>query len=70
MNIIGIADDLGFVNNMNGSGDSSLLLLNNPQYTSPYDDLAFEMYVDPEVATLIRSMEIKKHKAVLGKISS
>lgn len=38
--------------------------LNDPEYSSPYDDLAFEMYVDMEVADIIREMEIKKHQAV------
>lgn len=33
---------------------------------SPYDDLAFEMYVDVEVANIIRDMEIKKHLAVIS----
>ncbi|XP_063975581.1 centrosomal protein of 104 kDa isoform X2 [Diachasmimorpha longicaudata] len=35
----------------------------NPHYTSPYDDLAFEMYVDREVAKIIRQMEAKKLQA-------
>ncbi|XP_044599316.1 centrosomal protein of 104 kDa isoform X1 [Cotesia glomerata] len=35
----------------------------NPHYTSPYDDLAFEMYVDREVAKIIRQMENKKLQA-------
>lgn len=38
----------------------------NPHYTSPYDDLAFEMYVDREVAKLIRQMEAKKLEAAEG----
>ncbi|XP_071448433.1 centrosomal protein of 104 kDa [Hetaerina americana] len=41
-------------------------LINSRNYTSPYDDLAFEMYVDTEVATIIRHMEIKKREAVEG----
>lgn len=40
---------------------------NSPPYSSPYDDLAFEMYVDTEVADIIRQMEIKKHQAVKSK---
>lgn len=32
---------------------------------SPFDDLAFDMYQDPETAQLIRRLETKKHKAVL-----
>lgn len=42
-------------------------MLNNPEYSSPYDDLAFEMYVDLEVAEIIREMELKKYEAVQGK---
>ncbi|XP_067005297.2 centrosomal protein of 104 kDa [Anabrus simplex] len=45
--------------------NNALLLVNNPQYTSPYDDLAFEMYVDQEVARIIRTMEVKKQQAVI-----
>ncbi|KAK4884893.1 hypothetical protein RN001_001164 [Aquatica leii] len=41
-------------------------LINDPEYLSPYDDLAFEMYVDVDVANIIREMEMKKHLAVLG----
>lgn len=41
-------------------------ILNDPEYLSPYDDLAFDMYVDTEVAKIIREMEIKKHTAVIS----
>ncbi|KAL1513775.1 hypothetical protein ABEB36_003140 [Hypothenemus hampei] len=41
-------------------------IINNPEYISPYDDLAFEMYVAPEVAKIIREMEIKKYLAVIN----
>jgi hypothetical protein len=34
---------------------------------SPYDDLAFTMYVDNEVQDIIRKMDLKKQEAVLGK---
>ena len=34
---------------------------------SPFDDLAFTMYVDTEVQQLIRKMDHKKQEAVLGK---
>lgn len=44
-------------------------LLNDPEYLSPYDDLAFDMYVDTEVAKIIREMEIKKHAAVLSTLN-
>lgn len=45
---------------LTGPGDAPY----NPHYTSPYDDLAFEMYVDREVAKIIRQMEAKKLIAV------
>lgn len=41
-------------------------ILNDPEYVSPYDDLAFDMYVDTEVAKIIGEMEIKKHTAVIS----
>lgn len=41
-------------------------LTNDPEYWSPYDDLAFEMYVDVDVARIIRDMEIKKRLAVIS----
>ncbi|KAL3861939.1 hypothetical protein ACJMK2_007949 [Sinanodonta woodiana] len=40
-------------------------LFNRPDYISPLDDLAFDMYQDPEVAQLIRRLEKKKQEAVL-----
>ncbi|PNF19286.1 Centrosomal protein of 104 kDa [Cryptotermes secundus] len=49
----------------NNGNNNALLLVNNPKYTSPYDDLAFEMYVDQEVARIIRNMEAKKQQAVI-----
>lgn len=45
-------------------------IMNDSEYSSPYDDLAFEMYVDTDVANIIREMEVKKHVAVIGKTSS
>ncbi|KAG7213695.1 hypothetical protein KM043_002936 [Ampulex compressa] len=45
---------------LSGQGDAPY----NPHYISPYDDLAFEMYVDREVAKIIRQMEAKKLQAV------
>lgn len=41
-------------------------LVNDPEYWSPYDDLAFEMYVDTDVAKIIREMETKKRLAVIS----
>jgi len=34
------------------------------QYFSPLDDLAFDMYQDPDVAQIIRKLERKKRDAV------
>lgn len=45
-------------------------IMNDPEYSSPYDDLAFEMYVDTDVANIIREMELKKHVAVISKTKS
>ena len=33
---------------------------------SPYDDLAFVMYVDNEIADLVRTLDQKKKAAVAG----
>ncbi|KAL8583520.1 hypothetical protein ACOMHN_054836 [Nucella lapillus] len=38
---------------------------NKPDYISPMDDLAFDMYQDPEIAQIIRKLERKKQEAVL-----
>ncbi|XP_053379398.1 centrosomal protein of 104 kDa-like isoform X2 [Mercenaria mercenaria] len=40
-------------------------LYNRPDYISPLDDLAFDMYQDPEIAQIIRKLEKKKQEAVL-----
>ncbi|CAG9813741.1 unnamed protein product [Phaedon cochleariae] len=40
-------------------------IMNNPEYFSPYDDLAFLMYVDVDIAKIIKEMEVKKHLAVI-----
>lgn len=45
-------------------------ILNNPEYFSPYDDLAFVMYVDTDIAKIIKNMEIKKHLAVISKFKA
>lgn len=42
-------------------------IINNPEYFSPFDDLAFEMYVAADIAKIIREMEIKKYLAVISK---
>lgn len=36
-------------------------------FFSPYDDLAFVMYVDNEIADLVRNLDRKKKAAVAGK---
>ncbi|XP_065593974.1 centrosomal protein of 104 kDa [Cyrtonyx montezumae] len=38
--------------------------LGKPDSISPLDDLAFDMYQDPEVAQVIRRLDEKKHEAV------
>uniref|UniRef100_A0A8C8SIB0 Centrosomal protein of 104 kDa n=1 Tax=Pelusios castaneus TaxID=367368 RepID=A0A8C8SIB0_9SAUR len=38
--------------------------LGKPDSISPLDDLAFDMYQDPEVAQIIRKLDEKKHEAV------
>ncbi|CAG5136224.1 unnamed protein product, partial [Candidula unifasciata] len=40
-------------------------LINKPDYISPLDDLAFDMYQDPEIAQIIRRLERRKQEAVL-----
>lgn len=44
---------------------SPIVLKNEPCY-SPYDDLAFVMYVDNEIADLVRNLDEKKKAAVAG----
>lgn len=39
------------------------------QYSSIYDDLAFEMYVDKQIAEIIRMLENRKIIAVQGVIT-
>ncbi|XP_006811920.1 centrosomal protein of 104 kDa-like [Saccoglossus kowalevskii] len=39
--------------------------INRPDYISPMDDLAFDMYQDPEVAQIIRKLDVRKNEAVL-----
>ncbi|KFW12271.1 Centrosomal protein of 104 kDa [Eurypyga helias] len=49
------------------SGDPALngTYLGKPDCISPLDDLAFDMYQDPEVAQIIRRLDEKKREAVL-----
>ena len=44
----------------------SCCLIFRPDQISPLDDLAFDMYQDPEVALLIRKLDAKKQKAAQG----
>ena len=39
-------------------------LVLRPDHISPMDDLAFDMYLDPDVAQVIRKLERKKQDAV------
>jgi len=50
----------------------SVSMLNScrSQYFSPLDDLAFDMYQDPDVAQVIRKLEKKKRDAVSSKYSA
>ncbi|XP_070615112.1 centrosomal protein of 104 kDa isoform X2 [Erythrolamprus reginae] len=79
INIIGEPADLSHENSQSdreklidhylGSNldDSALLegsYSGKPDAISPLDDLAFDMYQDPEVAQIIRKLDEKKHEAV------
>jgi centrosomal protein CEP104 len=44
-----------------------MCFVNRPDFISPLDDLAFDMYQDPEIAGIIRKLEKKKQEAVLRK---
>ncbi|XP_071482021.1 centrosomal protein of 104 kDa-like [Diadema antillarum] len=39
--------------------------VNKPDFISPMDDLAFDMYQDPEVANIIRKLDTRKNEAVI-----
>ncbi|XP_049826748.1 centrosomal protein of 104 kDa isoform X2 [Aethina tumida] len=67
INILGMDVETRRLSNAEGTTEDKLqAILNNPEYTSPYDDLYFIMYVDTDVAKIIREMEIKKHLAVIS----
>lgn len=38
-------------------------------FISPFDDLAFDMYQDPEVAQIIRKLDLKKQEAVTSEFA-
>jgi len=62
INVIG--DDL---NKINTDDENSNIMgsTQKPDYISPLDDLAFDMYQDTEVAQIIRKLEKKKQESVL-----
>ena len=43
-----------------------MVLLSSNEEISPMDDLAFDMYVDGEVAQILRKLEQKKRDAING----
>lgn len=65
VNIFGIYLEDDSKNSVNGvvrKNETS----DNENY-SPYDDLAFIMYVDNAIADIIRKLEAKKQSAIIGK---
>ncbi|XP_048077677.1 centrosomal protein of 104 kDa isoform X2 [Ursus arctos] len=78
VNIIGDPADFGDENNITSreklidrylghSGEDPALegtCTGKPDYISPLDDLAFDMYQDPEVAQIIRKLDERKREAV------
>lgn len=73
VNIIGIdgLDEQDYPQNglsRDDDDDNQLTLpdvLNRSEYISPMDDLAFDLYQDPEIAKIIRQLEKRKREAVL-----
>ncbi len=53
------------VGDAEGSTDDASRPGFRPDYISPLDDLAFDMYQDPEVAQIIRKLEKHKQEAVM-----
>lgn len=70
INILGFELEGRKLSSTENVADKVNALMNDPEYQSPYDDLAFEMYVDIKVAKIIREMEMKKHVAVISKSSN
>ncbi|CAH0552097.1 unnamed protein product [Brassicogethes aeneus] len=66
INILGMELEHRRLSSSESTEEKLNAILNNPEYTSPYDDLYFIMYVDTDVAKIIRDMEIKKHVAVIN----
>ncbi|XP_022101600.1 centrosomal protein of 104 kDa-like isoform X2 [Acanthaster planci] len=53
-------------NHANKETDAAVFgAINRKDYISPMDDLAFDMYQDPEVAQVIRKLDVRKNEAVL-----
>jgi hypothetical protein len=46
-----------------------LAVVKRPDYISPLDDLAFAMYQDQEISSIILDLDKKKTEAVLSKKS-
>ena len=69
VNVLGMETELMAVENVSNPVPNERLraIFNDADYSSPYDDLSFEMYVDTEVVKMVKDMEMKKHLAVLGK---
>ncbi|KAF7267295.1 hypothetical protein GWI33_019484 [Rhynchophorus ferrugineus] len=68
INVIGSEIDQKTTPNQNDDPQMVKLhdIINNPEYISPFDDLAFEMYVATDIAKIIRDMEIQKYLAVIN----
>lgn len=48
------------------NGLDELHLTNDADAYSPYDDLSFIMYVDNDIADVMRQIEVKKQSAIIG----
>lgn len=68
INVIG--DDIGFMYEVQNSEyeenrpNQAALPKDRHDFISPFDDLAFDMYQDPDVAQIIRKLDSKKQEAV------
>lgn len=50
----------------NEADPTVLAALKRPDYISPLDDLAFSMYQDSEISSIIRELDKKKAECVLS----
>lgn len=68
INVIGddvqLTSDLQSMSLEENKANNSVLSRDRSDYISPFDDLAFDMYQDPEVAQVIRKLDSKKQDAV------